>query len=79
MKFFYSTESIRSGGFSSFFILQGTLLILLGVLIVMFPALLQIMVATFFILIGLLVLGFGLTMRKMARGFTDRGNSSFDI
>ncbi len=75
MNFFHSSGRFRSGGFSSFFIFQGGLLILLGFLIVMFPALLQIMVATFFILIGLLVLGFGLTIRKVERGVPDRHDS----
>ncbi len=60
--------SDRTPGFSLFFVLQGALLILLGVLIVLFPALLGVMVSSFFILIGLLVLGFGLTVRRMAGG-----------
>jgi cytochrome c biogenesis protein CcdA len=75
----YSADRFRSGGFSSFFVFQGALLVLLGVLIVMFPDLLRVMVATFFILIGLLVLGFGLTMRKMERGFPERQDPFTDI
>ncbi len=68
MRFFYSMNRSVGNGFSSFFILQGALLILLGLLIVLFPALLRVMVASFFILIGLLVLGFGLSVRNVERG-----------
>ena len=76
MKYFSSSSRLRSSGLSWFFILQGGLLILLGLLIVMFPALLRVMVAGFFILIGVLVLGFGLTMRRAEQGIS-RGQDSF--
>ncbi len=67
----------RTPGFSLFFILQGALLILLGVLTVLFPALLRVMVASFFILIGLLVLGFGVTVRRMEGGLPEHGEPDF--
>ncbi len=79
MRIMYSADRFRSGGFSTFFIFQGALLVLLGVLIVMFPDLLRVMVATFFILIGILVLGFGLTMRKMERTFPDNRDQFLDL
>ncbi|NOY53202.1 MAG: hypothetical protein GXP58_06215 [Deltaproteobacteria bacterium] len=68
MRFSTSFRNARPGGFATFFIFQGSLLILLGLLIVLFPALLRVMVATFFILIGLMVLGFGLSIRSVERG-----------
>jgi len=68
MRFSTSFHQARSGGFSTFFIFQGGLLILLGLLIVLFPALLRVMVAAFFIIIGLMVLGFGLSIRNVERG-----------
>jgi len=79
MKILYGAQGYQGGGFSSFFILQGALLILLGVLVVMFPALLRVMVATFFILIGVIVLGFGFTIRQAERGFPDRGDRHIDV
>ncbi|OIP60781.1 MAG: hypothetical protein CO150_09870 [Nitrospirae bacterium CG_4_9_14_3_um_filter_53_35] len=79
MRFLYSLNQGGPGGFSGFFILQGSLLILLGVLILLFPALLQVMVAAFFILIGILVLGFGLTIRKIEKGRPDRHDSFYNI
>jgi hypothetical protein len=79
MRFYSSMSHFRGSGFSAFFIFQGALLILLGLLIVLFPALLRVMVATFFILIGLMVLGFGLSIRKMERGSPDRRDTFLDI
>ncbi len=67
----------RNPGFSLVFIVQGALLILLGILIVLFPALLRVMVASFFILIGLFVLGFGLTVRRMEGGLSEYGDADF--
>lgn len=78
MRFSYGADRMSSGGFSAFFILPGGLLILLGLLIVLFPALLRVMVASFFILMGFLVLGFGLTMRKTERGMQGRNDIFVD-
>ncbi len=72
-------HNVRSGGFSTFFIFQGSLLILLGLLIVLFPALLRVMVATFFILIGLMVLGFGLSIRNVEKGMPDPRDHFLDL
>jgi hypothetical protein len=79
MKFIHSANRVGSRGFSSFFILQGGLLVLLGILIVLFPALLTVMVATFFILIGLMVLGFGLSIRKIEGGPPRHNDGFLDI
>jgi hypothetical protein len=69
----------RTPGVSLFFMLQGALLILLGVLIVLFPALLRVMVASFFILISLLMLGFGVTVRRMEGGASGASGSRFSL
>ena len=66
-------------GFSSFFLVQGGLLVLLGILIILFPALLRVMVATFFILIGGLVLGFGLTLRGVERSLGRSDGNVIDL
>ena len=79
MRILYPMGTPARGGFSSFFLLQGGLLILLGILIILFPALLRVMVATFFILIGALVLGFGLTIRSMERGLADTDPGTIDL
>lgn len=79
MKILYSAHGYQGGGFSSFFILQGALLILLGILVIMFPALLRVMVATFFILIGVIVLGFGLTIRGAERSTPDGDEQFIDV
>jgi hypothetical protein len=79
MRILSSADRIQPGGFASFFLLQGALLILLGVLVVMFPALLRVMVATFFILIGLIVLGFGLTIRKAEQGLPQDRDRFLDV
>lgn len=79
MRFSTTFHNVRSGGFSAFFIFQGGLLILLGLLIVLFPALLRVMVAAFFILIGLMVLGFGLSIRNVEKGMPDRRDDFLDL
>jgi len=79
MRFTSTFHNSRSGGFSTFFIFQGGLLILLGLLIVLFPALLRVMVATFFIVIGLMVLGFGLSIRNVERGGPESRGSFLDL
>ncbi|MDX1764782.1 MAG: hypothetical protein R3231_10710 [bacterium] len=79
MKILYGGRGYHGGGFGSFFILQGALLILLGVLVIMFPALLRVMVASFFILIGVIVLGFGFTIRQAERSVPEKGEQFFDV
>lgn len=79
MRIFHHTGRFSSRGFSSFFVLQGALLILLGVLIILFPALLRAMVAAFFILIGAMVLGFGLSIRRVEQGVPDTRDRFFDL